>query len=600
MRPAVWAPQATQVRAVIGAAIGKQENRIEELVPDPTRPGWWLLDADLVPGTRYGYLLDDDETPVPDPRSQRLPDGVHGLTEVYDDTAHVWQDENWPGRKLPGSVIYEMHVGTFTPGATLDSAIERLDHLVELGISHVELLPLNGFNGIWNWGYDGVAWYAVHEPYGGPDALKRFVDACHGRGLAVILDVVYNHLGPSGNYLPKFGPYLKTGRNTWGDLVNLDGPGSEEVRRFILDNALTWLRDFHIDGLRLDAVHALVDSSETHLLKQLAIEVAELSDKLGRPLPLIAESDLNDPMLITPRGAAGDEHGGYGLDAQWDDDVHHVLHAMLSGERHGYYADFGSLASLAKVLTRAFFHDGTYSSFRGRNHGKPVDREHTPGWRFVTFLQDHDQVGNRAAGDRLSEIASTGMLKVGATLLFSSPFTPMLWMGEEWAASTRWPFFTSHPQPELANAVSDGRVAEFADHGWDVSAMVDPQDPAAYTDSVLKWDEVQTGKHAEMLQLYRTLIRLRRDEPSLADPALNRVEVEIDEDRKWVVVHRGPLRVVANLAGEQQLVPVPGAAEVVFATDTADLAGSSGQAGTENRAGGVELAPESAAIVRVR
>jgi maltooligosyltrehalose trehalohydrolase len=607
MRPAVWAPEATQVRAVIGtvtdtatgaatgAVTGSQGGRIEELVPDPTRPGWWQLDADLVPGTRYGYLLEDSDTAVADPRSQRLPDGVHGLTEVYDDTAHSWQDGAWSGRQLPGAVIYELHVGTFTPGATLDSAIERLDHLVSLGISHVELLPLNAVNGVWNWGYDGVAWYAVHEPYGGPDALKRFVDACHSRGLAVILDVVYNHLGPSGNYLPQFGPYLKTGRNTWGDLVNLDGPGSEEVRRYIVDNALMWLRDFHIDGLRLDAVHALVDTSETHLLKQLAIEVAELSDKLGRPLPLIAESDLNDAMLITPRGAPGEKGGGYGLDAQWDDDVHHVLHAMLTGERHGYYADFGSLPSLAKVFTRAFFHDGTYSSFRGRNHGKPVDTEHVPGWRFVTFLQDHDQVGNRAAGDRLSHLTSPGRLKIGAVLLLSSPFTPMLWMGEEWAASTRWPFFTSHPQPELAQAVSKGRLAEFADHGWDVSAMVDPQDPAAYHDSVLNWAESETGSHAEMLELYRTLIRLRREEPGLTEPWLNSVEVEFDEDRNWLVVHRGELRVVANLAGEPQRVPVPGATEIVLATEAASLSGSAG----DSPAGGVQLAAESAAIVRV-
>jgi maltooligosyltrehalose trehalohydrolase len=609
MRPAVWAPSATRVRAVIGV----EGDRIEDLAPDPARPGWWQLDAELAPGTRYGYLLDDEDTPVPDPRSQRLPDGVHGLSEIYDETAHRWEDGGWAGRQLPGAVIYELHIGTFTKGATLDSAIQRLDHLVDLGITHVELLPLNAFNGVWNWGYDGVAWYAVHEAYGGPDALKRFVDACHRRGLAVILDVVYNHLGPSGNYLPKFGPYLKSGRNTWGDLVNLDGPGSEEVRRYILDNALRWLRDFHIDGLRLDAVHALVDSSETHLLKQLAIEVAELSARLDRPLPLIAESDLNDAMLITPREApadqpggsnqpdgsnqpgGSDQAGGYGLDAQWDDDVHHVLHAMLSGERHGYYADFGSLPSLAKVLTRAFFHDGTYSSFRGRDHGKPVDTERVPGWRFVVFLQDHDQVGNRAAGDRLPEITTPGMLKVGAVLLLSSPFTPMLWMGEEWAASTRWPFFTSHPQPELAQAVSEGRLAEFADHGWDVSAMVDPQDPAAYHDSVLNWDEAEAGKHAEMLELYRSLIRLRRDEPSLADPWLGSVEVDYDESQNWVVVHRGELRVVANLAGRQQSVPVPGASEIVFATDAASLVAGAADAPS----GGLRLAPESAAIVRV-
>ncbi len=617
MRPAVWAPQATQVRAVIGAG----HDRIVGLVADPARPGWWQLEQDLAPGTRYGYLLDGDNTSVPDPRSQRLPDGVDGLTEVYDGSGYAWQDAGWAGRGLPGAVIYELHVGTFTPGATLDSAIERLDHLVSLGISHVELLPLNAVNGAWNWGYDGVAWYAVHEPYGGPDALKRFVDACHGRGLAVILDVVYNHLGPSGNYLPRFGPYLKSGRNTWGDLLNLDGPGSDEVRRYIIDNALMWLRDFHIDGLRLDAVHALVDTSEPHLLKQLATEVAGLSAELVRPLPLIAESDLNDPMLITAR-----DHDGYGLDAQWDDDVHHVLHAMLTGERHGYYVDFGSLPSLAKVLTRAFFHDGTYSTFRGRDHGKPVDREHAPGWRFVVCLQNHDQVGNRAAGDRLPELASPGMLRIGAVLLFSSPFTPMLWMGEEWAASTRWPFFTSHPQPELAQAVSRGRIAEFADHGWDVSAMIDPQDPAAYHGSVLNWAESETGPHAEMLALYRRLIRLRRDEPSLADPSLEQVAVDFDEDRNWVVVHRGRLRVVVNLAAREQTVPVPGAVQIVLATDAATLpasesggnssesggnaSGISGSASGDRSAsgsgnasggsaGGVRLAPESAAIVRI-
>ncbi len=586
MRPAVWAPDSQRVRAVIATG---EDQRQTELARDASRSGWWQLDEDLPPGTRYGYLVDDDETAVPDPRSRRLPDGVHGLTEVYDTEAHQWQDSGWQGRKLAGGVIYEMHVGTFTKGATLDSAIERLDHLVELGISHVELLPLNAVNGTWNWGYDGVAWYAVHEPYGGPDALKRFVDACHARGLAVVLDVVYNHLGPSGNYLPKFGPYLKTGRNTWGDLVNLDGPGSDEVRRYILDNALMWLGEFHIDGLRLDAVHALVDSSETHLLQQLATEVGRLSAKADRPLPLIAESDLNDPKLITPQ-----TEGGYGLDAQWDDDVHHVLHAMLSGERHGYYSDFGSLPSLAKVLTRAFFHDGTYSSFRGRTHGKPVDRERTPGWRFVAFLQDHDQVGNRAAGNRLSELVSPGLLGVGATLLLTSPFTPMLWMGEEWAARTRWPFFTSHPQADLGKAVSEGRVAEFADHGWDTAAMVDPQDPAAYHDSVLDWSEPEGGEHARVLRLYRDLIRLRASNPSLADPRLGEVSVDFDEDRNWVVVHRGEFRVVANLAGRPQTVEVPGAGEIVFATgSTAELDESPG--GTS----GVRLSAESAAIVRV-
>jgi maltooligosyltrehalose trehalohydrolase len=563
------------VRALVDGAV-------QELHRDESQKGWWQLDSELAPGSRYGYLLDEEETPIPDPRSERLPDGVHGLTEVYDNEAYRWNDGGWAGRDLAGAVIYELHVGTFTLGATLDSAIQRLGHLVELGITHVELLPVNAVNGIWNWGYDGVAWYAVHEPYGGPDALKRFVDACHGKGLAVVLDVVYNHLGASGNYLPKFGPYLKTGRNTWGDLVNLDGDGSAEVRRYILDNALRWLRDFHIDGLRLDAVHALQDSSDPHLLKQLAEEVRYLSGEVGRPLPLIAESDLNDPTLITPS-----EQGGYGLAGQWDDDVHHVLHAMLSGERHGYYGDFGELPSLAKVLTKAFFHDGTYSSFRGREHGKPVDTAHTPGWRFVVFLQDHDQVGNRAVGDRLPEIVSPGLLRVGAMLLLTSPFTPMLWMGEEWAAGTRWPFFTSHPEPELAQAVSRGRLEEFSNHGWDTEAMIDPQAPAAYQHAVLNWSEPLTEGHREVLSLYRALIRLRASEPDLADPDLDKVGVEFDERLRWVRISRGRFLVVANLASAPQLIELGGPAEVVLATDQARL-----------QDGQLELAGESGAILR--
>ncbi|HET6210615.1 MAG TPA: malto-oligosyltrehalose trehalohydrolase [Jatrophihabitans sp.] len=580
MRPAVWAPERDRVRISIRQPGSGQ--RIAELSPDPARPGWWQSAEELPAGTRYGYLLDDETEPLPDPRSVSLPDGVHGLTEVYDERAHRWTDAGWAGRELAGAVLYELHLGTFTPGGTLDSAVERLDHLVELGITHVELLPVNGVNGIWNWGYDGVAWYAVHQPYGGPDALKRFVQACHNRGLAVLLDVVYNHLGASGNYLPRFGPYLKTGRNTWGDLVNLDGPGSAEVRRYILDNALGWLREFHLDGLRLDAVHALADESQPHLLAELSAEVAELSGQLGRPLPLIAESDLNDPVMITPR-----DQGGYGLTGQWNDDVHHMLHALLTGERQGYYADFGELAGLAKVLRSAFFHDGTFSSFRGRPHGKPIDPATTLGWRFVVCLQNHDQIGNRAAGDRLPETLSPSLLRVAAVLLLSSPFTPMLFMGEEWAAGTRWPFFTSHPEPELAAAVSKGRLAEFAEHGWDSSSMPDPQDPDSYRQAVLDWSEADRPGHRELLELYRALIRLRRTEPDLADPRLDAIDVDFDERRRWLRIGRGSCTVLVNLAGDAQSVPLDGPAELLLATGGAELTGAE-----------LVLDGESAAIVR--
>jgi len=577
----LWAPFADRVVLVLVSEgdVGNEQPMISR------DEGWWHLDVDSVgAGTDYGFLLDDDTTVLPDPRTRWQPHGVHGTSRVYDQSAFAWTDSTWTGRSLPGAVIYELHVGTFTPGGTFDSAVDRLDHLSELGITHVELLPVNAVNGTWNWGYDGVDWYAVHDPYGGPDGLKRFVDACHARGLAVLLDVVYNHLGPSGNYLPKFGPYLKTnGRNSWGDLVNLDGPNNAPVRRFIIDNALMWLDDFHVDGLRIDAVHALQDESQTHVLAELATDVAALETHVRRPLPLIAESDLNDPAMVTPRAARG-----YGMSAQWDDDVHHALHSLITGERQGYYADFGSLEVLAKVLTSVFLHDGTYSSFRERMHGRPVDRVTTAGFQFVVCLQNHDQVGNRAVGDRLPEIATRGMLEIGAVVLLTSPFTPMLWMGEEWAASTRWPFFTSHPEPELAEAVAKGRVEEFAGHGWDTDEIISPQDRAAYETAILRWDEIPEPEHAGMLDLYRSLIGLRHDEAELSDPRLDRVDVTFDEDERWFVLHRGSLRVLVNFAARPQTVPVSDIDDILFSTGGVELTGA-----------GAVLSGESAAIVRL-
>jgi maltooligosyltrehalose trehalohydrolase len=448
------------------------------------------------------------------------------------------------------------------------------------------VLPVNAVNGTHNWGYDGVGWYAVHEPYGGPDGFKLFVDACHQRGLGVVLDVVYNHLGPSGAYLPRFGPYLKTGRSTWGDLLNLDGPRSARVRRFILDNALMWLHEYHVDGLRLDAVHALVDLGARHLLEELAIEVDALSTHLRRPLSLIAESDQNDPRLVRSRDA-----GGYGLTAQWDDDVHHSLHALLTGERQGYYADFGSLATLAKAWTGAFVHAGEYSAFRGRMHGRRVDPDATPAHRFVAFLQDHDQVGNRALGDRLSGepgALSPELLKVGAALLLTGPFTPMLWMGEEWGASTPWQFFTSHPEPELAASVASGRRQEFAAHGWDTDDVPDPQDPDTFHRSKLDWSEVDDAGHAELLDWYRRLIALRRQRPELTDPRLDRVEVAYDEPARWLVVTRGGLRVAVNLATERQALPLDGRPMGVLASSVP---------GFVYRDGSIELAARSVALV---
>jgi maltooligosyltrehalose trehalohydrolase len=548
--------------------------------------GWWRLDVpESSPGTDYAYVLNDHDGELPDPRSMWQPEGVHGPSRVYDHSAFPWSDGAWTGRQLPGAVLYEMHVGTFTPEGTFDAATERLDHLVDLGIDLVELLPVNAFNGEYNWGYDGVCWFAPHEAYGGPDGLKRFVDACHSRGLGVVLDVVYNHFGPSGAYAPMFAPYLSpAGSNPWGASINVDGPQSQEVRRYIIDSVLMWLRDYHVDGLRLDAVHALADHGAVHVLEQLALEVESLSTHVGRPLSLIAESDLNDPKLITPR-----EGGGYGLHAQWDDDVHHALHTLLTGERQGYYADFGSLECLETVLTGAFFHTGTWSSFRQRRHGRPVDRTRTPGHRFVAYLQNHDQIGNRAGGDRLSASLSPGMLRVGATLLLTSPFTPMLFMGEEWASSAPWQFFTSHPEPELAAAVRTGRRREFASHGWAEAEVPDPQDPATFERSKLDWAERDKPGHVELLDLYRQLIALRKSRPDLSDPRLD--EVRVWHGDQYLVMCRGRCLVAVNLAPVAQTVSLRVTpTKVLLATEP----------GIQLLRDRVELPPESAVVVEYR
>ena len=572
---AVWAPEKTVRLRVDGSDLDMERGA----------DGWWRRDVPTAgPGTDYAFLLPDSGTPLPDPRSAWQPSGVHGPSRVYDHGAFRWSDGAWTGRQLPGSVLYELHVGTFTEQGTFDAAIERLDHLVDLGVDMVELLPVNAVNGPRNWGYDGVCWYAPHEPYGGPDGLKRFVDACHRRGLGVVLDVVYNHFGPSGAYAPQFAPYLSaSASNPWGASVNLDGPYADGVRRYIVDGALSWLRDYHVDGLRLDAVHAFVDPTAVHLLEQLAVEVESLSTHLGRPLSLIAESDLNDPRLITAR-----EAGGYGLDAQWDDDVHHALHALLTGERQGYYDDFGSPACLAIVLEGAFYHAGTWSSFRRRHHGRPVDRHTVPGHRFVAYLQNHDQIGNRATGDRLSATLSPGLLKVAATLLLTSPFTPMLFMGEEWAAGTPWQFFTSHPEPELAGGVRDGRRREFGSHGWAAEDVPDPQDPATFERSKLDWSEPGKPRHAEILDLYRRLIALRRACADLSDPWLDRVRVSPGD--RSVVISRGRCVVAANLAAEPQTIPLGVVAAGVLLATEPEVTLNGEQA---------TLPPESAAVFAV-
>jgi maltooligosyltrehalose trehalohydrolase len=570
----VWAPEARAVAVEVGGA---------RVPMAADAKGWWSADVPSASaGTLYRYVVDGSE-PLPDPRSASQPEGVHGPSAVVDHASFPWSEERRRPRPLADAVIYELHVGTFTPGATFESAIERLDHLVDLGVTHVELMPVQEFAGERGWGYDGVDLYAPHHSYGGPVGLKRLVDACHRRGLAALLDVVYNHLGPAGNHLSRFGPYFTDRYATpWGPAVNLDGPESDEVRRFLCDNALQWLRDYRFDGLRVDAVHAIHDASAIHFLEQLATEVERLAEELGRPLVVIAESDLNDPRVVRSQ-----ESGGYGFDAQWSDDFHHALHAVLTGEQDGYYADFGSLADLAKSLTSAFVYDGRYSPHRRRHHGRPPTG--LPGSRFVGFLQNHDQVGNRARGERTSHLLSHRALKVGAALVLTAPFVPLLFQGEEWGASAPFLYFCDFDDPALARAVREGRRREFAAFGWRPEDVPDPLDPATYLRAKLDWSELGREPHAELLDWYRALIRLRSGRPELRDGRLPVDAVRYDERERWLTFARGRIVVACSFADRTSAIPceVGRDARVLLASD----------AGVERRGEALHLPAESVAIL---
>ena len=566
----VWAPGAAQVDVEID---GRRHSMASG------ERGWWTADVEASPGAMYGFCLDGGGA-LPDPRSAWQPDGVHGLSRLVDHTEFTWRADGWRGRELLGRLVYELHIGTFTAAGTFEAATERLDHLVDLGVDFVEILPVAAFPGRHGWGYDGALPYAVQDSYGGPDGLKQFVDGCHDRGLGVILDVVYNHLGPDGNVLPAFGPYFTDFFSTpWGQALNYCGAGSDEVRRYIIDNALMWLRDYRIDGLRLDAVQAILDTSATHLLEELAVEVSALSDEVGRPLALVAESDLNDPRLITTR-----EAGGYGLDAQWSDDFHHALHAVVTRESFGYYEDFGSLSQLATALTRGYVYAGEYSRHRNRRHGRPLPASVT-GHRLLGYAQDHDQIGNRAAGERLSALVSPELVKVAAALVLTAPFTPMLFMGEEWAASTPWQYFTNHEDPELAEAVRAGRRGEFKAFGWKHEDVPDPQHPTTIERSTLKWDELEVAPHADVLAWYRELIALRRSRLDLADGRFDQIEVDFDEEERWLVVRRPSTVVAVNLATRPRALEIQATSVLLASADV------------ELRASIVTLRPESVAIL---
>ena len=539
-RFSVWAPEAEQVGLVTSG---------EPAPMHATGAGWWQVELeDAPPGTDYWFVVDGSE-PLADPRSPWQPEGIDGPSRVLDHGAFTWTDDGWRGATpswLAAGAVYEMHAGTFTPEGTFDAAIGRLGHLVDLGVRAVEIMPVNEFSGDRGWGYDGVFLYAPHHAYGGPDGLKRLVDACHAHGLAAVLDVVYNHLGPVGNVLERFGPYFTVRYATpWGKAVNLDGRYSDEVRRFFIDNAAMWLSDYHFDALRVDAIHAIIDTSAVHFLEEMVQRAEGLTASVGREPVLIAESDLNDPRVVRAR-----QVGGYGMDAVWNEDFHHSLHALLTGERQGYYRDFGSIADVARCLERGVVYDGRYSAFRRRRHGRPHDG--LPGRAFLGFLQNHDQIGNRAVGERSSHLMSLGRLKIGAALVLASPFVPMLFQGEEWGASSPFLYFTDHRDRALAAAVRKGRHHEFAAFGWEPQDIPDPQAPETFLRSKLIWDEMAAPPHAEILEWHRSLLALRRRFPDLTDSRMERVETTYSEEEQWLRVRRDSVEIVVNLGPAQR------------------------------------------------
>ena len=567
-RVPVWAPAAQTVELYLPG-----QDRLVGMIPVPG--GWWTAPFELEPGTDYAFRVDGSPN-RPDPRSALQPDGVHGPSRTVDPDTWRWTDQNWAGRDLRGSVIYELHVGTFTPEGTLDAAISRLGHLVDLGVDIVELMPLAAFPGKAGWGYDGVGLWAVHEAYGGPDALARFVDAAHNAGIGVCLDVVYNHLGPSGNYLSVFGPYFTPAHHTpWGEAVNYDHDGSQQVRAFVIDSALRWMRDFHIDALRLDAIHEIKDDAaaaatpQRHVLAELSDAVAALSIELGRPLSLVAEADLNDVGVITPTSEEPPAKvPSLGMTAQWADDVHHALHVRLTGEDQGYYGDFAEVGAWAKAYGRAFLHNGTWSTFRERNWGAPVPEDTDPR-RFVVFGSDHDQVGNRAVGDRPSVILDDAALAATAALVLLSPYTPMLFMGEEWGTRTPFQFFTDHEEDDLARSVSEGRVREFAGFGWDADEIPDPQAAATVEASRLRWSELDEAEHARMLAWYQALTTLRRN----LDWSQRTAWPQVDEIDDVLMVTYDDIVVAANLSGQER--PAPALSTVLLSWDPFDAAAPS-------------------------
>jgi maltooligosyltrehalose trehalohydrolase len=541
----VWALAATSVEVELPDAEAKKITL--------QRDGQYFQgSAPAAAGDRYWYWL-DGTLRRSDPASRSQPDGVYGPSQVID-PAFAWSDSEWRGPALEECIIYELHVGTFTPRGTFDGVISRLDYLAELGITAVELMPVAQFPGNRNWGYDGVYPFAPQNSYGGPDGLKRLVDACHSRGVAVILDVVYNHLGPEGNYLHSFGPYFTDRyRTPWGDAVNFDGPDSDPVRHYFISNALYWITEYHIDALRLDAIHGIYDFSALHILRELAEAVHRQGAALGRRVQVIAESDLNDVRVIDPP-----ESGGHGLDAQWNDDFHHALRTLLTGDRKGYYGDFGLFSHLVKGFREGFVLSGGYSVYRRRRHGSS-SANHPP-CRLVVFSQNHDQVGNRMAGERPGEHLSLQQLMLAAATVLLSPYLPLLFMGEEYAEPAPFPYFMSHGDTELVEAVRQGRLEEFAAFACQGSPP-DPQAEETFISAKLDQEQRHQGDHRVIFDFYRELIRLRKKYALLS--ALSREDMQVvafEEESVLAVIRgadKGQLICLFNYSDQSRVIRPP-------------------------------------------
>lgn len=548
----VWAPRAQRVELVsdgVRTPLVAREN------------GYHTLDARSRSPARDYWLSLDGGPPLPDPRSPHQPAGISGPSRLVDHAAFPWTDGGFRAPPLADAVLYELHVGTFSDAGTFEGVIEHLPELVELGVTHVELMPVCEFAGGRGWGYDGVNLFAPHSRYGGPEGLKRLIDTCHARGLGVIVDVVYNHLGPRGNHLATFGPYFTARHTPWGSAVNLRDAGSDEVRRFFLDNALGWLADYHADGLRFDAVQAFDDDRAFPFLAELARELAAEGARRGKRWELIAECDRSDP-----RTTRALEAGGLGMSAQWSDDFQFALHAFLTGERNGRLQDFGALAAVAHVLEHGFRHQGTFSAFRGRAHGHPFDLPERG--RLLGYLQTHDQVGNRPRGERLSALVGASALRQAAALMLLSPFVPMLFQGEEWAASSPFFYFTDHGDPALAREVKAGREREYQALGFDLTGSLAPDGVEAFERSRLRWEERAKPEHHDVLEWYRALVGLRRSE---RDFAALPVRVTFDEDERWLLLDRGALAVALCFAHAPRTLPFAGEAEIVLQNGDATL-----------------------------